>query len=478
MSPNRYGSVTPALVLPALSILAAGIALGEFMAPPGNVPIARLEENIKRYLEKNPGDASAYYALGRIYSIAYARESEVFSDVFPGDGENLPGLDLMESGMQTFLPTPREAWRDATRRLFASGSPALSPEARRDFERWIADLDAEAFETRETAQESIVALGGGALEPLREVLGRAGLSTEQRRRIESAIQALDLPMAGVRHLTQAIEAYRTAIANEPKMSLARLGLAWCLEEVGDTEEALAAYREAFEAGLEAEKDREDWSAPAGGWHGSVALEAGRKILAISQAIGQPLENEQQARIEGSVADLEKRLESAGFWITPIVIPLGASDALEDLIDPSTTVEFDLVGDGVTRQWEWVRPETGLLVWDPDGLGRVRSGRDLFGNVTWYVFWEHGYQPLALLDDDADGWIAGRELIGLAIWRDLDQDGESGPGEVRPLAAHGIVRLARVAESAPEGPRALRGVEFEDGRVRPTYDWMPRRSGSR
>jgi hypothetical protein len=77
-----------------------------------------------------------------------------------------------------------------------------------------------------------------------------------------------------------------------------------------------------------------------------------------------------------------------------------------------------------------------------------------------------------LDDNGDSELSGAELRSLAIWHDRDRDGVSDAGEVRPLAAHGIVALscnyvdgdgARFAAVSPEGAR------LSDGRTRATYD---------
>ena len=166
---------------------------------------------------------------------------------------------------------------------------------------------------------------------------------------------------------------------------------------------------------------------------------------------------------------------SGFEMTPLIFSMETALPLEDLLDPSRRVRFDLAGAGRPADWPWVRPETSLLVWDSAGTGRITSGRQLFGSVTWWIFWGHGYEPLALLDDDGDGWVAGRELAGLAVWRDRDGNGRSDPGEVIPAAQAGIARLA----ARPDGrygaiPWNPRGLATTDGRILPTYDWTPRR----
>ena len=72
---------------------------------------------------------------------------------------------------------------------------------------------------------------------------------------------------------------------------------------------------------------------------------------------------------------------------------------------------------------------------------ITSALQWFGNVTFWLFWSNGYEPMRALDDNADGELSGAELRHLAIWHDRNRDGVSDAGEVRPLAAHGIVALS-------------------------------------
>jgi hypothetical protein len=107
---------------------------------------------------------------------------------------------------------------------------------------------------------------------------------------------------------------------------------------------------------------------------------------------------------------------------------------------------------------------------------------MFGGVSYWMFWDHGYQALGALDDNADGRIAGRELEGLAIWRDRDVNGRSDRGEVLPVAAWRIVSLsydhAIDATHPDEIAYSPRGVTFADGTTRPTFDLVLRQSPAR
>lgn len=157
--------------------------------------------------------------------------------------------------------------------------------------------------------------------------------------------------------------------------------------------------------------------------------------------------------------------------TPLILTTKNS-TLTDLIDPTQTANFNLDGMGA-RRWHWLRPTAGLLVWDPGATGQVKSGVQLFGTVTWWMFWPNGYAALRALDDNGDTWLRGAELTGIAVWFDRDQDGQSDPGEVVSLSSLGIKGLGTaISGREPGGLRADFGVELSDGTVLPTWDWFP------
>ncbi|MEB3204912.1 MAG: hypothetical protein VKP57_09455 [Candidatus Sericytochromatia bacterium] len=135
--------------------------------------------------------------------------------------------------------------------------------------------------------------------------------------------------------------------------------------------------------------------------------------------------------------------------------------------------FDLDGKG-SANWEWVGPGAGLLVWDPEGTGRITSGKQLFGNYTWGETFKDGYRALERLDADADGYLRGSELAKLAIWVDADSDAVSDPGEVRPCVDYGITSLTVRAERDRFGnAHATQGFS-RDGNgpaVGASWDWI-------
>ena len=98
---------------------------------------------------------------------------------------------------------------------------------------------------------------------------------------------------------------------------------------------------------------------------------------------------------------------------------------------------------------------------------------MFGNVTFWMFWETGYDALAALDDNRDGELRGKELAGLALWHDANGNGISEPGEVKPLSEYGIIALSCRFARDPKHPDRIAfsktGVTYKDGSTRPTFD---------
>lgn len=155
--------------------------------------------------------------------------------------------------------------------------------------------------------------------------------------------------------------------------------------------------------------------------------------------------------------------------TPVIF--GAADSVEGLLDVERTVSFDIAGDGIPRRWPWVRPTTGILVWDPANSGQITSGRQLFGSVTWWIFWNDGYRALSALDDNGDGWLSGPELDGIGVWYDRNSNGISEPGEVHPCGQAGVLRIAARAQRGPDGVLTHPGGVILGNKILPSFDWL-------
>jgi tetratricopeptide (TPR) repeat protein len=263
-------------------------------------------------------------------------------------------------------------------------------------------------------------------------------------------------------LQKAIAAYDSALKIQPDNLAAQLGRAWCVEQAGDKAAAIKAYREVVEKGWQKEKDLK-----TGGLNPHyITSEAAGYLLPL-------LDPDKDKEEIATLKERSEKLRRLPRPITPIAIPLRDGLCARDLEAPGAAVAFDADGSGLKRKWSWITPEAAWLVHDPQRTGKVESALQLFGAVGFWLFWDHGYQALAALDDDQDGTLTGKELEGLALWHDANGDGVCDPGEVKPLAAYGIVALSCRAQRDPNHPDRIwyapRGVTFRDGSTRPSFD---------
>lgn len=186
--------------------------------------------------------------------------------------------------------------------------------------------------------------------------------------------------------------------------------------------------------------------------------------------------------------------SANLYSSPIILSLGAEQ-------PYTAIQFPL-NPSDTQSWViWKASGTHpLLVYDPEGRGAIKDGSQLFGNYTFRGtdkapadktaherLWDNGYQALASLDRNGDGFLTDsilsmlfperNELRGLALWFDVNRNGVSEPGEVRPLSSIGVTKLRTSFDSKEHDGDlvSVNGFEREDsgGTVTQgtTLDWF-------
>jgi hypothetical protein len=238
-----------------------------------------------------------------------------------------------------------------------------------------------------------------------------------------------------------------------------LGFAYVLDQLGERDFARRQLETILELGLP------KLSGPQSDWETHAVL-----TEAVTH-LGRIAETRAERKALGA---LQRRLTLSQpmIYVTPIVVPMRDAPFAQ-LVNNESDVAFDLAGTGDTRAQGWLTPDAAWLVWDPEWRGRVSSGFDMIGQRSWSVFWNDGFEALRALDDNQDGEVAGAELDGLALWCDENENGISEPGEVIAANVHGITAIAtRGAALRPGLMAAQRGVRFDDGGVRPLYDWTP------
>ncbi len=410
----------PLLMAGVALLLAAEIGHARWIKVTEPVPVDRLAANVARYVKEHPADAEGYYTLGRIHSLAFARG---------------------------------------------------------------------------TATVEVIPAGSKYKREKPELPGFAGYDSVQVRREKSEAPLSD---ALVAHLKASVANYAKASELAPTNALYLLGYGWMLEQgapyaskIGAPwddnrkkqaevksadwlEKSLAVYRKAFDLTVESDAGR--MRGPKA--DSAISIEAGQGIFRIYGVSQHPSEADQK-KTDAEMQEITR--VRVGFAkvivrptaVTPIIVPLGRETSLRGLLAPGKSVRFDLAGDGLGKRWPWVKPDTGILVWDPQQSGKITSGRQLFGSVTWWIFWKNGYDALAALDNDGNGLLTGRELDGISIWRDGNGNGVSDFGEVKSLEEWDIRAIATRASRKIEGvPANLRGCLRSDGTWLPTYDWTP------
>jgi tetratricopeptide (TPR) repeat protein len=270
----------------------------------------------------------------------------------------------------------------------------------------------------------------------------------------------EIAARAAQHLKDAIRYYEAALKLAPDNMTARLGHGWVLQQSGDTQGAIKDYRLVI----------------AQAWPSEQKIRAlmPSQRLFTQEAAEYLVPLLDKKRDAAEIADLRAKqsdIAARPRAITPIAIPLTDDVPADAVLDRLARVRFDADGVG-PREWTWITPDAGWLVYDAQDRRSITSALQWFGNVTFWLFWSNGYEPMRALDDNGDGELSGLELRHLAIWHDRDRDGVSDAGEVRPLAAHGIVALSchyldgdgvRFAALSPAG------VRLSDGGSRPTYD---------
>lgn len=465
--------------------MCAGSAMAH-PSPRTDAPIERVVANLEARIKADPNDSDALYSLGRAHALAYANKSKIIRGYGRDEGFEPLAPDSQDWNPDPVKPDPKDApTREELVVHLQQGANNLvkAIQMKREPRYYLA-----LASLLETASDDAIVINVVTMLSLRPDRGVEIGGLGAPRVPERDYYVLHLPEK------RAGEVVRARIFGDgldvAGWSLNRNGTlvdVWDFRDDADEGRKMEArailgefwkelmcesYFRAFALSLadEAKSDRR----PMGSGGLRLCLEAAEGFKRVFVASKDPENHDARLPIvETSIKELGKQHQSGG--ITPIIFSLEKGSTLNELVNPDAVVKFNLDGTGLKQSWSWVKPETGILVWDPERTGKITSGRQLFGSVTWWVMFEDGYQALDALDDNRDGWLTGKELEGIAVWFDRNSNAVSDADEVVPIESLPIHAVAVRPDGVQDGcSTASGGVVRTDGRSLATFDWVATR----
>ena len=186
-----------------------------------------------------------------------------------------------------------------------------------------------------------------------------------------------------------------------------------------------------------------------------------------------------------VADTENVLDLASRQRQSDPLAINIDGTGIETLPLKSGVYFDHIGNGFKIRTGWTAPNTGLLVRDLNGNGRIDSGRELFGDNTVLksgAVAANGFEALKDLCESDDGIFDERSAAfhELYLWFDLNSNGMTEPGELIPLSETGIASIDlnyQDSDYVDQNGNAFMQIstaELEDGTVVDAIDvWFAR-----
>ena len=193
---------------------------------------------------------------------------------------------------------------------------------------------------------------------------------------------------------------------------------------------------------------------------------------VSFGTGTDAETEAEAAAAANAnADSDQNGGDGGGGGKPIILDLDG-DGVELVPLEESTAFFDINGDGYRERMGWVSADDGFLAYDKDGDGRI-AAHDELSFVSYVEGARTDLEGLRHFDTDGDGLLDpdDADWVMFRVWQDLDQDGESDPGELSSLDEAGIRSISLTSDGirrtvagnaifgegeyvGPHGPRAF------------------------
>ena len=117
---------------------------------------------------------------------------------------------------------------------------------------------------------------------------------------------------------------------------------------------------------------------------------------------------------------------------PIVVDLNGNGI--EMLPANGNYFFDLNGDNIGEEIDWIAPTDGLLMHDSNNNGQVDGIDELFGNAT-----VDGFEELSGFDTNGDGKVNSEDdnFSQIKVWQDLNGNNVSDAGELKTLEELGI-----------------------------------------
>ena len=281
------------------------------------VPVDRLARNAATYLAAHPDDADAHYILGRIHYLAFASRRDEIMAYDSGDKDG----------------GKPEPWRGMT----GAGEGANLPKDR---------MIAHAAKANEELEAAVRMQPGNPL----YWLGLASFLEEfSKWEAQAKPEKLPAELRGIPD-TRSRDSYFKAF----QLALPLAGKS--TDPVRPVKPGISTHY------LDPQFVLED---------------AAGALISRYPSDTPALPPEQRAALP-QVREVLSRNRGRQIRVTPIVFSSLPAAHLDELLSPETIVDFDLRGLATGEHWPWVKPELGLVVWDPLHTGQIKSARQLFG----------------------------------------------------------------------------------------------------